>query len=55
VFISTSGVKSIINDSLYDGVEQFYNLNGVRISRENLAPGMYIRRIGNTVQKVIVK
>ncbi len=55
VFIATSGVKSIINDSLYDGVEQFYNLNGVRISRENLAPGMYIRRIGNTVQKVIVK
>ena len=34
---------------------EYYNLNGVRVSEENLASGLYIRRQGNKVQKVIVK
>lgn len=34
---------------------EYYNLQGVRVNSENLTPGIYIRRQGNTVGKVLVK
>jgi hypothetical protein len=34
---------------------EYYNLNGVRINSENIIPGLYIRRQGEKVTKVIVK
>jgi hypothetical protein len=33
----------------------YYNLNGVQMNGDNLAPGLYIRRQGNDVSKVLVK
>ena len=36
-----------------DGAVEYYNLNGVRV--ENPAAGLYIRRQGNKVTKVLVK
>ncbi|MCH5325612.1 MAG: leucine-rich repeat protein [Duncaniella sp.] len=45
-----SGIASIIAD----GAEaEYYNLNGVRV--DNPSAGVYIRKQGNTVTKVIVK
>lgn len=34
---------------------EYYNLNGVRINGDNLVPGLYIRREGEKVSKVVVK
>lgn len=34
---------------------EYYNLAGVRCNSENLAPGVYVRKAGNKVSKVIVK
>lgn len=34
---------------------EIYNLTGVRVANENLAPGIYIVRLGNRVQKVTVR
>lgn len=34
---------------------EYYNLQGMRVNSENLTPGIYIRRQGNTVGKVLVK
>lgn len=47
----TSGVAGIGNDA--DSDVEFYNLQGVRVS--NPQGGIYIRRQGNTVTKVIVR
>lgn len=46
-----------------DGIEidsanapvEFYNLNGVRVNGDSLAPGIYIRRQGNDVKKILVR
>lgn len=47
-----AGISDITVDT--DAPAEYYNLNGVRISGE-LAPGLYIRRQGNSVSKVVVK
>ena len=52
----TSGVDNIVVDSdNSDAPVIYYNLNGVQMHGDNLAPGLYIRRQGNEVTKVIVK
>ncbi|MDE6048688.1 MAG: calycin-like domain-containing protein, partial [Paramuribaculum sp.] len=38
-----------------DGKVEYYNLKGVRVNGENLAPGIYIRRSGNKSEKILVK
>jgi hypothetical protein len=50
---SLGGVSDISIDNEAPSV--FYNLNGVRVSSDNLVPGLYIRRQGEKVTKVIVK
>ena len=47
-----TGICDITVDA--DAPAEYYNLNGVRVSGE-LAPGLYIRRQGNSVSKVVVK
>ena len=34
---------------------EYYNLNGIRVSGENLQPGIYILRQGNKTAKILVK
>lgn len=46
----TTGVEDIAADEGEEGAE-YYNLQGVRV-HQPLAPGIYIRRQGNTVTKV---
>ena len=45
VAVDNAGVAEIVIDDENAPVE-FYNLNGVRISSDNLVPGLYIRRQG---------
>ncbi len=48
-----SGINDVTVD--VDGAEAvYYNLQGVRVEGE-LAPGMYIRRVGNAATKVIIR
>ena len=48
-----TGVDAI--EAEWDGTEVIYDLNGVRVSGENLNPGIYIRKAGNKTSKFVVK
>lgn len=50
----TNAINGIEIDSTNAPVE-FYNLNGVRVNGDSLAPGIYIRRHGNDVKKILVR
>ena len=49
-----SGINDVETDVLADSTE-YYTLQGVRVEAENLTPGLYIRRQGNTVTKVVIR
>ncbi len=49
-----AGVNDIIQDSSNNSPIEWYNLHGVRVDGNNLTPGIYIRRQGNEVNKVII-
>jgi hypothetical protein len=49
-----SGVEDITVDDSNAPVEVF-NLNGVRMNSENLPAGLYIRRQGRNVSKVVIR
>ena len=52
----STGIEDVIvEESAEDAPVEFYNLNGIRVSGENLAPGLYIRRQGNKATKVLVR
>jgi M6 family metalloprotease-like protein len=50
---NNSGVKAI--ESQHTGAVEYFNLQGIRVSSSNLTPGIYIRRQGTDVKKVVVK
>lgn len=53
---SATGVDDIvIEEAATDAPVEFYNLSGIRVDGENLAPGLYIRRQGNKATKVLVR
>lgn len=51
-----TGVDDITADEAANDTEAvYYNLQGVRMSKDNLAPGLYIRKAGKKATKVLVK
>lgn len=48
-----TAVKEIDADS--NPVEEMYDLNGVKVSREAAGPGIYVIRKGSKVRKVVIK
>ena len=54
VAVDNAGVAEIVIADENAPVE-FYNLNGVRVNRDNLVPGLYIRRQGAKASKIIVR
>lgn len=50
----TTAIDAIGADTA-EGEAEYFNLQGVRINPENAAPGLYIRRQGGKVAKVLVK
>ena len=53
---NTTGVDDITADEAANDTEAvYYNLQGVRMSSDNLAPGLYIRKAGKKATKVLVK
>lgn len=49
-----SGIDDIEIKNCQEKIE-FYNLQGVKISKDNLTPGIYIKKQGNNTTKLIVK
>ncbi|WP_297070850.1 calycin-like domain-containing protein [uncultured Duncaniella sp.] len=50
---STSAIGSIEADG--NGVAEYFNLQGIRVNGENMTPGVYVKRQGGKVSKVIVR
>ena len=38
-----------------DANAEYYNLQGVKVAKENLTQGMYIKKVGNKSTKVVLK
>ena len=55
VCTGSAGVEDITVDEAADGPATYYNLQGIRVDGDNLTPGVYIRRSGNTSAKVLIK
>ena len=53
-FVEGAGVNDINIDNSNAPVE-IYNLNGIRVDNDNLAPGVYVKRQGSKTSKFIVK
>lgn len=51
---ATSGITDVPVDNSNAPVE-YFNIQGMRINADNLTPGIYIRRQGTDVRKVLVK
>ena len=49
-----SGVENIAVDAI-DANAVYYNLNGVRVAADELTPGIYVKVVGPTATKVVVK
>jgi len=51
-----AGIGDIsVDNNNTDAPIEYFNLEGMRVSGENLAPGIYIRRQGTDVKKILVK
>lgn len=48
--VGIAGIEADENASV-----EYYNLNGVQVKAENMTPGVYVRRQGKNVTKVMVK
>ncbi len=53
VYGGQGGVNDITVDN--NAPVEYYNLQGIRMNGDDLTPGLYIRRQGNTVNKVVVR
>ncbi|MDE5980333.1 MAG: hypothetical protein K2G84_09925 [Muribaculaceae bacterium] len=49
-----SGVANVAVDAVAEGDVEYYSISGVRVYGEP-APGIYLRRQGNTVSKVVIR
>jgi hypothetical protein len=52
---TTSVADMIFGESEVDAPVEYYNLNGVKMNSENLAPGLYIMRRGDKAAKVLIR
>lgn len=51
-----AGVDSVIMDNVADdSAARYYNLNGVLVNPDNLAPGIYIRKQQGETKKILIK
>lgn len=48
-----TGVEETLAD--VDANAEYYNLQGVKVAKENLTQGMYIKKVGNKSKKVVLK
>lgn len=51
---TSSAIDDIFGDEEPDAPAEYYNVNGVRVSGDNLTPGIYVVKKGSKTAKVIV-
>lgn len=51
----TTALLNVINDQNSAAPSVYYNLQGIQVSENNLTPGVYVLRQGNSTKKVLVK
>ncbi|MDE6825821.1 MAG: calycin-like domain-containing protein, partial [Paramuribaculum sp.] len=49
----TAGIDTVISDQ--DGPVEYFDLRGVRVNPDNLPAGIYLRRQGSKVEKLLIK
>lgn len=54
VMTSTSGVENVAVDAA-DAAAEYFRIDGIRVAAEDLTPGVYVVRKGNTVSKQVIK
>jgi hypothetical protein len=51
-----SGVQTVqVDNSNVNAEKEYFNLAGMKIAADNLAPGIYIVRQGNKTSKVVIR
>lgn len=50
---ATVGIQSVVDDA--NVPVEYYSLSGVKVSGDNMAPGIYVRRQGSKTTKILVK
>lgn len=56
ILLGTTGVEDIAVDAVEaEGEAVYYNMNGIQVPAENLVPGVYVKVVGSTATKVVVK
>ena len=50
---ATTGVTNLVVDT--DAPAVFFNMNGVQVDGDNMAPGVYIKKQGNKTSKVVIR
>jgi hypothetical protein len=56
VIAGTSGVENVDIDENSNAAVEYYNLNGIKVNALNdVTPGIYIRRQGTSVSKILIK
>jgi len=54
-FAAASGIETIGVDNNANAPVEYFNIQGMQVSADNLTPGLYIKRQGTETTKVIVK
>lgn len=54
-FVDDAGVNDVIADTDSNEPVQYFNLQGVAVDADNMAPGIYVARQGNKATKQIVR
>ena len=54
-YYANGGMTGVDDVEADTAAAEYYTLQGVRVDAENLTPGLYIRRQGNTVTKVVIR
>ncbi len=52
---ASAGIADVTVDNDSNAPIEYYNINGVRVNNDNLAPGIYIRRQGSKTTKVAIR
>ena len=53
---ASSGVEDItIEEADNNAPVEYFNINGVRVNSDNLTPGIYIKRQGKKVEKIVIR
>lgn len=53
-YVKVNGIESVTTDAVNGMGEEFYNLQGVRLTQHPTEPGIYIIRKGNEISKIAV-